>query len=247
MQNLQNYVPKFCKTICKIEKKFFVFYIYQVIITLQIKEKTYLPVAVRFPNYAFNEHIYICLVFTTVITTAQLHSMKLELRFWAGSNHAYGELEICDGEDLTKVPAGNKAKCLLTDKNLKTSLFWVMRKKEAFACTILGKICYVVETIIHIGKLICLCAILRRHCMSLKDKPAIFHHQTVFTSQNIKQCVCFKPLFKYMMTSSTLSSISFCYEFSNTDSREKWGRGKYKNLNILGNEKSFLWNREHIS
>ena len=35
-----------------------------------------------------------------VITTAQLHSTKSELRFCAGSNLARGVLEIRDGEDL---------------------------------------------------------------------------------------------------------------------------------------------------
>ena len=35
-----------------------------------------------------------------VMTTAQLHSTKPELRFWAGSNPARGVLEIRDGEDL---------------------------------------------------------------------------------------------------------------------------------------------------
>ena len=35
-----------------------------------------------------------------VITTAQLHSTKPELRFYAGSNPAYSVPEICDGEDL---------------------------------------------------------------------------------------------------------------------------------------------------
>ena len=35
-----------------------------------------------------------------VITTAQLHSPKPELRFWAGSNPARGVSKICDGEDL---------------------------------------------------------------------------------------------------------------------------------------------------
>ena len=35
-----------------------------------------------------------------VITTAQLHSTKSELRFCAGSNSACGVLEIRDGEDL---------------------------------------------------------------------------------------------------------------------------------------------------
>ena len=52
-----------------------------------------------------------------VITTAQLHSTKPELRLRAGSNPAGGVSEICDGEDdpgndLTMVLAGNKAKCL---------------------------------------------------------------------------------------------------------------------------------------
>ena len=35
-----------------------------------------------------------------VITTAQLHSIKSELRFCAGSNPARGVSEIRDGEDL---------------------------------------------------------------------------------------------------------------------------------------------------
>ena len=35
-----------------------------------------------------------------VITTAQLHSTKPELRFCAGSNPARDMSEICDGEDL---------------------------------------------------------------------------------------------------------------------------------------------------
>ena len=35
-----------------------------------------------------------------VITTAQLHSTKSELRFCAGSNPARGVSEICDGENF---------------------------------------------------------------------------------------------------------------------------------------------------
>ena len=35
-----------------------------------------------------------------VITSAQLHSTKLELRFCAGSNTGSGVLEFRDGEDL---------------------------------------------------------------------------------------------------------------------------------------------------
>ena len=35
-----------------------------------------------------------------VITTVQLHSIKPELRFYAGSNPARGMSEIRDGEDL---------------------------------------------------------------------------------------------------------------------------------------------------
>ena len=35
-----------------------------------------------------------------VITTAQLHSTRAELRLWAGSNPARGVSEIRDGEDL---------------------------------------------------------------------------------------------------------------------------------------------------
>ena len=51
-----------------------------------------------------------------VVTIAQLHSTKPELRFCAGSNHACGMSEIRDGEDFaiffSIVPAGNKAKRL---------------------------------------------------------------------------------------------------------------------------------------
>ena len=35
-----------------------------------------------------------------VITTAQIHSAKSELRFCAGLNPARGVSEICDGENL---------------------------------------------------------------------------------------------------------------------------------------------------
>ena len=40
------------------------------------------------------------LLLVVVITTAQLHSSKPELRFCAGSNPARGVSDICDGEDL---------------------------------------------------------------------------------------------------------------------------------------------------
>ena len=39
-----------------------------------------------------------------VITTAQLHWTKPELRFCAGSNPARGVSKICNGEDLTPLP-----------------------------------------------------------------------------------------------------------------------------------------------
>ena len=48
--------------------------------------------------------IYIILIFwhrgVVVITNAQLHSTKPELRFCTGSNPAHGVSEIRDGEDL---------------------------------------------------------------------------------------------------------------------------------------------------
>ena len=45
-----------------------------------------------------------------IITTAQVHSTKPELRFCAGSYPARGVSEIRDGEEsLAVVPAGNKA------------------------------------------------------------------------------------------------------------------------------------------
>ena len=48
-----------------------------------------------------------------VINTAQLSSIKSELRFCAGSNSAPGVSEIGNGENLWKLaPNGNKAKCL---------------------------------------------------------------------------------------------------------------------------------------
>ena len=37
-----------------------------------------------------------------VIITAQLHSTKSELRFWAGSNPAHSVSEICNGENLSQ-------------------------------------------------------------------------------------------------------------------------------------------------
>ena len=52
-----------------------------------------------------------------VITTTQLHSTKPELRFCAGSNPSRGVSEIRDGEDLTMVPVGNKAKGLSSVEN----------------------------------------------------------------------------------------------------------------------------------
>ena len=36
----------------------------------------------------------------TVITTSQLHLIKPELRFYTGSNPAYGVSEICNGDNL---------------------------------------------------------------------------------------------------------------------------------------------------
>ena len=45
-----------------------------------------------------------------IITTAQVHSTKPELRFCAGSYPARGVSEIRDGEEsLAVVPVGNKA------------------------------------------------------------------------------------------------------------------------------------------
>ena len=47
-----------------------------------------------------------------VVTTAQLHSTKPELRFCAGSNPAHAVSEIRNEGSLTMVLAGNKAKHL---------------------------------------------------------------------------------------------------------------------------------------
>ena len=47
-----------------------------------------------------------------VATTVQLHSIKPELRFRAGSNPAHGMSEIHSGVIMTLT--GNKAKCLLS-------------------------------------------------------------------------------------------------------------------------------------
>ena len=49
-----------------------------------------------------------------VITTAQLHSTKPELRFCTDSNPACGVSEIWDGKNLWQCLAGNKAKCPLS-------------------------------------------------------------------------------------------------------------------------------------
>ena len=45
-------------------------------------------------------YIYLWRCGVVVITTAQLHSTKPELRLCAGSNSARGVSEICDGKDL---------------------------------------------------------------------------------------------------------------------------------------------------
>ena len=44
-----------------------------------------------------------------VITTAQFHSTRPELRFWASSNLARGMSEIRDDEDLSDVEDDNRA------------------------------------------------------------------------------------------------------------------------------------------
>ena len=49
-------------------------------------------------SICFNERLWHRGV--VIITTAQLHSTKPELRFYAGSNPARGVLAIRDGEDL---------------------------------------------------------------------------------------------------------------------------------------------------
>ena len=60
--------------------------------------------------YVFGFHIECCLDWDSnpqpsgavVITAAQLHSTKSELRFCSGSNSASNMLEIRDGEDLSQ-------------------------------------------------------------------------------------------------------------------------------------------------
>ena len=47
----------------------------------------------------FANHVFNCRD-VVVITIAQLHSAKLELKFWAGSTPVRGVLEIFDSEDL---------------------------------------------------------------------------------------------------------------------------------------------------
>ena len=59
--------------------------------------------------------VYCCVLFVLVITTAQLHSTRPELRFCAGSNPACGVSAVEHlrwWESLTMVSAGNKAKHL---------------------------------------------------------------------------------------------------------------------------------------
>ena len=69
-----------------------------------------------------------------VITTAQLHSTKPELRFRTGSNPARGLLEIPDVANLlTMVPTGNKANCLsLANHTIKTCASLLMMKNSSF-------------------------------------------------------------------------------------------------------------------
>ena len=61
---------------------------------------------------------------------------------------------------------------LLAHKDLRTSLFWVFRKKETFVCAIFDKICYIACVINRADKLIYLRACLHeRDCTGFIDKP----------------------------------------------------------------------------
>ena len=63
-------------------------------------EETYRVICL-FEEYFLREVVAWCLApGVVVITTAQLHSTKPELRFCAGSNPACGASEIRNGEDL---------------------------------------------------------------------------------------------------------------------------------------------------
>ena len=69
-----------------------------------------------------------------VITTAHLHSTKPELRFCAGSNPTCSVSEIHDGEDLTMVPAGNKAKRVsLVNHTIKKAIQFIICLWSSFA------------------------------------------------------------------------------------------------------------------
>ena len=57
-------------------------------------------IAVLLDRSKENRQVFLRRHGVVVITTAQLHSTKPELRFCAGLNPSGGVSEICDGEDL---------------------------------------------------------------------------------------------------------------------------------------------------
>ena len=84
-----------------------------------------------------------------------------------------------------------------------------------------------------------------KKCSSLNTQLTKFQYQTFFPSEDTKQCV-FQFLFRQLMTSETLRFI-FNHLLEQLMTREKSGRGEYKNLNILRIKKSFLDEIKSIS
>ena len=83
------------------------FWILDVSFSVVILSKIILSIILSVYFYFYSSEIYISILFfslqcrgVVVMTTAQLHSTKPELRFCAGLNLACGESEICDDEDF---------------------------------------------------------------------------------------------------------------------------------------------------
>ena len=93
---------------------------------------------------------------------------------------------ICSIHDLNFIMADKK--------NVRASLFWVLRKKETFACTIFSKICYVTCAINRADKLICLCACLPAWTWLHESHWQACYHlraMNLFTNCLILQLICF--------------------------------------------------------
>ena len=95
-----------------------------------------------------------------------------------------------------------------TNKNSKTSLFWVFRKNscETLVCMIFCKICDVAFMINRAGKLIFLHACLYKcHCTGLFEKPGWYELTRSWTDKIMKWSF-WQEVFEYHLYESSLFS-----------------------------------------